>query len=117
MPVYVLSTQQPDGPPQADLDVEQLARDVAALEQQMKTAGVWVFNGHLQPPDTAAVVRADGDEVSTTEGPYSDADEHVGGLAVVNVSDRDAALDWARRMASATRLPVEVRPFQPTALG
>jgi hypothetical protein len=83
----------------------------------MKTAEVWVFNGHLQPPDTAAVVRFDGAEMSTTEGPYSEATAHVGGLAVIKVSDHDAALDWARRMASATRLPVEVRPFQPTALG
>ena len=110
---YVLSTQQPDGPPAAMVDKDQVVRDVMDLEQQMKNAGVWVFNGHLQPPDTAAVVQASGGDVVTSDGPYAKGDEHVGGLAVIEVPDRDTALDWARRMARATRLPIEVRPFQP----
>jgi hypothetical protein len=66
----------------------------------------------LFPPDTATVLRAKDDEVLTTDGPYVEAKEHIGGFTIVDAPDLDAALEWGRRLAQATTLPVEVRPFQ-----
>jgi len=109
---YLLSTQQPDGQPPASVDMDRVVREVAALERDMRAAGVRVFNDHLMPPDQASVVRVDGDDVRTAGGPYADGGEHVGGVAVIRVPDDRAALDWGRRMAQATMLPVEVRQFQ-----
>jgi hypothetical protein len=57
-------------------------------------------------------VRVKGDEVLTTDGPYIEGKEHVGGFTIVDAPDLDAALEWARKSARATTLPVEVRPFQ-----
>ena len=48
----------------------------------------------------------------TTDGPFAEAKEHLGGFTIVSAPDLDTALDWARKMARATTLPVEVRPFQ-----
>jgi hypothetical protein len=47
-----------------------------------------------------------------TDGPYLEGKEHIGGLLVVEASELDAALEWGRRTANATGLPIEVRPFQ-----
>ena len=105
---YLLSVYQPvdEDPPPEHLD--EIMRDVAALSEEMRSAGVWVFAGGLHPPSTATVVRDD----LVTDGPYIEAKEHLGGFTVIDAPDLDAALRWAQRMSGATTLPIEVRPFQ-----
>jgi len=58
------------------------------------------------------VLRAKGDDVIMTDGPYAEGKEHLGGFTIVDAPDLDAALEWGRRLAQATTLPIEVRPFQ-----
>jgi hypothetical protein len=111
MHTYLLSTYQPDGPPPASDGLDDIVRDVADLEAEMKEAGVWIFNSHLQPPGLSAVVRLEDGDVVKTEGPYAEGEEHVGGLSIFRVSGLDTALVWAEKMARATTLPFEVRPF------
>lgn len=52
----------------------------------------------------------DGD-VLTTDGPYAEGKEHIGGLDIIEAPDLDTALEWGRKLARASTLPVEVRPF------
>lgn len=108
---YLLTIWQPDGPPPPDVDLGRIMADVDALIEDMKTAGVWVFNGGLHQPGTATVIRPGGDETLVTDGPYLEGKEHVGGLVVIDAPDLDAALEWGRRTADAIGLPIEVRPF------
>ena len=112
MKQYLLSVYQPDGPPPASPKLDEIARDVIALQDEMKEAGTWVFSGGLFPPPTATVVRPQGGELFTTDGPYVEGKEHLGGLTIIKAPDLDAALEWARKAARATTLPIEVRPFQ-----
>jgi hypothetical protein len=87
-------------------------RDVNALTEEAKAAGVWVFNGGLHAPSTATVLKAKDGEVLMTDGPYLEGKEYVGGLTIVDVPDLDAALEWGRKYAEAiTGLAIEVRPF------
>jgi hypothetical protein len=112
MKQYLLSIYQPDGgtpPPEV---LAKVMRDVDALVQETKAAGVWVFNGGLHPPGTATVVRYDAGEVLVTDGPYAEGKEHIGGFIIIKVPDLDAALEWARKTARVITLPIEVRPFQ-----
>ena len=51
-------------------------------------------------------------DVLTTDGPYLEGKEHVGGFNVIEAPDLDAALEWGRALAKATTLPIEVRPLQ-----
>jgi hypothetical protein len=46
-----------------------------------------------------------------TDGPYVEGNEHIGGFTVIRADDLDAALDWGRKLAQATTLPIEVRPM------
>src|SRR5713101_6852933 len=114
MKQYLLSINQPDGPPPPPdvLDMEKVMRDVDAVIQEIKAAGVWVFNGGLYPPSTATVVRVQDGEMLTTDGPFAEGKEHIGGLCVVQALDLDVALEWGGKLARATTLPIEVRPFQ-----
>ena len=112
MTQYLLTIYQPTGGVLPEGALEPIVRDTQKVNQDMKDAGVWVFAGGLHPPTTATVLRPQGDEVLTTDGPFTEAKEHVGGFTIIKAADLDEALDWGRRLAEATTLPIEVRPFQ-----
>ena|SRR6266498_1589280 len=112
MTQYLLSVYQRGVAPPPEVDLESVTRDVETLHQEMKDAGVWVFAGGLHPPGTATVLRAEGEDVIVTDGPFAEGKEFLGGFTVIDVPDLDEALAWGRRAARATTLPVEVRPFQ-----
>lgn len=114
---YLLSIYQPDGPPPAPEILEPIMRDVEALNAELRAAGAWVFAGGLHPPSTATVVRQKDNEALTTDGPYVEGKEHIGGFTVIQAPDLDAALEWGRKLARATTLPIEVRPLQHGSCG
>jgi hypothetical protein len=113
MPQYLLTVVQPTGadvpPPEV---LEPIMRDVQAVDREMREAGVWVFAGGLCPPSSATVLRPKGGDVLMTDGPFAEGREHVGGFSIIQAGDLDEALRWGRRLALATTLPIEVRPFQ-----
>ena len=112
MTQYLLSVYQPDGPaPPAEV-MEEIMRDLDTLNRELEAAGAWVFAGGLHPPGTATVVRVKDGEVLITDGPFAEGKEHLGGLTIIEAPDLDAALEWGRKLARATTLPIEVRPFQ-----
>lgn len=108
---YLLSIIQPDGEPPPPEVLDPIMRDMAELAQGMKDAGVWVFNGGLHPPSTATVVHLRDGEVLTTDGPYLEGKEHIGGFTVIEAPDLDSALEWGRRFTGILTLPIEVRPM------
>jgi hypothetical protein len=109
---YLLTIYQPDGGTPPPEFLAKVGRDLHTLNQEIKAAGAWVFSRGLHAPSTATVVRQRGREVLTTDGPYVEGKEHVGGFWIVNARDLDQALAGARKAARATTLPIEVRPFQ-----
>jgi hypothetical protein len=111
MKTYLLSIIQPVGDPPPPEVLGPIMRDVQAVREEMKAAGVWVFAGGLHPPSTATVVRHRDGEALMTDGPFAEGKEQVGGLVIVRAADLDAALEWGHKMARATTLPIEVRPF------
>lgn len=108
---YLLSIVQPDGPPPPPEVLDAVMRDTHAVLEEMKSAHAWVFNGGLHPPSTATVVQIKNDEMLLTDGPYTEGKEHVGGFVVIQAFNLDVALTWARKLAQAIPLPIEVRPF------
>jgi hypothetical protein len=109
---YLLSLYQPDGEPPAPEVLEKVMSDLDALNQEIKAAGAWVFTGGLHPASTATVLRLKDGDVLMTDGPYVEGKEHVGGFWIITAPDLDSALEWGRKAARASTLPIEVRPFQ-----
>lgn len=113
MSQYLLSVYYVDGEEQPSDDViQEMYADVDAVNTKMQEAGAWVFGGGLHTPDTATVVRSENGEVLTTDGPFPEAKEQIGGFWIIEAADLDEALDWAAQATVACRGPVEVRPFQ-----
>lgn len=112
MKQYLLSIYQPEGgtpPPEV---LQKVMRDIDAIINEAKTAGTWVFNGGLEPPAAARVVRIRGGDALVTDGPYIETKEFLGGFLLVKAPDVDAALEWARKLATAVSpLAIEVRAF------
>jgi hypothetical protein len=112
MKQYLLSVYQPDGPVPPPETLGKIMKDVYAVRDEMKAAGAWVFSAGLHPASTATVVRVKDGEELMTDGPFAEGKEHIGGFSIIRAADLDAALEWGRKLARATTLPIEVRPVQ-----
>ncbi len=112
MPHYLLSVYQPDGPIPAPEVLAKISADLEVLHTELQAAGAWVFADGLFPPSTATVLRYSAGDLLTTDGPFAEGKEHLGGLNIIQAPDLDAALEWGGKLARATTLPIEVRPFQ-----
>ena len=111
---YLLSVHTGAGDAPASMTEEQ-AREgyarIGTLEREMETAGALVFSGRLDEPGSARVVRAGNGKALTTDGPYLEAKEAIGGFYIVEAASLDDALAWASKTSDAVGMPIEVRPF------
>jgi hypothetical protein len=115
MAQYLLSVHSVEGevgPSMSEEEMQESWKQVQVLNDEMKAAGTWVFGGALHEPDTATVVRMSGGEVLTTDGPFAESKEHLGGFYIIEAADLDAALAWASKVTAAVKKPIEVRPFR-----
>jgi hypothetical protein len=118
MSQYLLSTYVVEGEvpraPHSPEEMQTFMERVMALEAEMDASGTFVFGGALHGPDAATVVRRSEGDLVTTDGPFVESKEHIGGFYIINADDLDAALTWARKVADATNHPIEVWPFRAT---
>jgi hypothetical protein len=113
MTQYLLSVWMVEGEPEPELEVmQQMYKAVDEFNAELQASGAWVFGGGLHPADTATVVDATGTDVTTTDGPFAESKEQLGGFWIVEAPDLDAALALAAKGSAACRGKVEVRPFQ-----
>lgn len=91
-------------------DLPDVAEAAHAVVRDAVDAGVFVFGGGLLPHEELSVVDTDG---TVTNGPYPESRAYVGGFTIVDVPSREAALEWAARIAVACRCAQDVREFMP----
>lgn len=118
MSQYLLSTYSVEdgvaGAPSTPEEMQGFMERVIALEAEMDAAGAFVYGGALHGPEAASVVRPRGGDVLTTDGPFVESKEQIGGFYIIEADGPDAALRWAGKVALATNHPIEVRPFRAT---
>lgn len=85
---------------------------VDKFNEELQASGSWLFAGGLQPASTASVVRATDGGMSVTDGPLAETKKQIGGFWIIETTDLDGALEWARKGSEACMNPVEVRPLQ-----
>lgn len=110
MAQYLLSNITPAGRTLDPAQLQTVIAEVTAVTRDMQAAGVWVFAMPLADPSTATVVRRRDGAVQLADGPFAETKEYVGGFTVIDVTDLDAAIGWAGKVAAATGLDIEVRP-------
>jgi hypothetical protein len=112
MAQYLLSVcfdEHYDDPDLSDPEIQRQMARTGELIAEMERAGAWVFHAGLRSAESATVVRADGGDISMTDGPFAETKEQMGGFWVIDVPDLDAALGWAAKAAVACEQPIEVR--------
>jgi hypothetical protein len=77
---------------------------------ELQAAGKMVAGDALQGTDTATAVRVRDGETLTTDGPFAETKEVLGGYYLVDVDTLDEALEWAARIPGARHGTIEVRP-------
>jgi len=104
-----------DGAPSSPEEMHAFMGRVIALEEEMDRTGAFAFGGALHGADAATVVRGGtGLDKVTTDGPFVESKEHIGGFYIINAEDLDQALAWAEKVVEAINHAIEVRPFRAT---
>jgi hypothetical protein len=114
MPQYLLSVHSVEGEarePMSNGEMQEFMNRIGVLEAEMRSVGAWVFGGRLHGPETATVVRVSEGEMMTTDGPFAESKEHLGGFYIIEAEDLDAALSWASKTSDCVKAAIEVRPF------
>ncbi len=82
-----------------------------AFSQALVDAGAMVAGEPLHPVSTATTVRSRNGEILTTDGPFAETKEQLGGYYIIDVADLDAAIEWASKTPLTPYGSVEVRPI------
>jgi hypothetical protein len=90
---------------------------VEAIEAEMRAEEALLFSGRLLEAATAKVVRPRRRLGKTTDGPFVETKEHIGGFYILEAPDLNTALAWAQKVTDAIDNPIEVRPFMDIRTG
>ena len=112
MTEYLIAFNDEWVPDHTDEELGQKAQTVRSLVAEMKNAGVLVFTGGLDNSAPVFSVDVSSGTPLITDGPFTETKEVLGGFAVVDVADEDAARHWAAKIAVACGWPQEVRRFR-----
>lgn len=83
----------------------------AAYTEEMGKRGVMLGGEPLAPPTSATTVRVRGGKVLTTDGPFAETKEHLGGFYVFQCKDLDEAIEIASKIPDALTGSIEIRPI------
>jgi hypothetical protein len=111
---YLLSVHSVEGEvrePPSEAAMRETQQRLGDVERDLKATGTWVFSARLDEPAAARVVREAEHGLLTTDGPFSEGKEHLGGFYLIEAADLVAALGWAGRVTAAIHAPIEVRPL------
>jgi hypothetical protein len=82
-----------------------------AFTKELRESGALVDGDELQPTSTATTVRVRDGKTMTTDGPYAETKEQLGGYYIIDAADLDEAIAWAAKIPGAKLGAIEVRPI------
>ncbi len=89
---------------------KELTRRSIEYDNDLERRGVYITSNALQGPEKARIVRARNGNVSTTDGPYAETKEHLGGFILIEASGMDEAVEIAANIPVGQYGTIEVRP-------
>ena len=94
-----------------EADAEKHYQEYTEFTEAIRRSGHFVGCNRLLPPAAATTVRVRKGRISTTDGPYAETKEQLGGYYVIEAKDRDEAIGIAARIPGAWIGCVELRPI------
>ncbi|MDQ6792960.1 MAG: YciI family protein [Candidatus Dormibacteraeota bacterium] len=105
----IYTPESTEAPPEGE--ARQMMAEYGAYTEMIKNNGTYLGGEGLQPSSTATTVRVNNGSVSTTDGPFAETKEQLGGYYLLNCKDLDQAIDLASKIPGARSGAVEVRPI------
>jgi len=96
--------QMPEG------EAEKHFEEYSQFTEDIRKSGHFIGVNRLEPPHAATTVRVRKGKVSTTDGPFAETKEQLGGYYIIEAKNLDEAIRWAGKVPSAKHGSVEVRP-------
>lgn len=97
----------------SEAEMNKVFADYMQYSKDLAAAGVLKGGAALQPVATATTVRVRGGKTATTDGPFAETKEQLGGYYLIDVPNLDEAIKWAAKCPGAPSGSVEVRPLGP----
>ena len=94
----------------SDQERGQIFQAYGAFTEELRQSGSMVAGDALQPTQTATTVRVQDGETLTTDGPFAETKEQLGGYYLIEADSLDEAIEWAAKVPGARHGSVEVRP-------
>ena len=98
----------------SEKDIKDLMGEYMTFTEQIAKSGHYKGGNALQPTNTATTVRVREGKRQTTDGPFAETREQLGGYYLVDAKDLDEAIGIAARIPGARTGGIEVRPIMPT---
>jgi len=90
-----------------------LLQEYGAFGQEVASKGVMRGGNRLRPASTATTVRVRNGRTTTTDGPFAETKEQLGGYFLLDCKDLDEAIGFAAKIPSVKHGSIEVRPIWP----
>jgi hypothetical protein len=108
--LLLIYTEEPTEMPPADVMAGQMeAYD--AFSNEVRDRGLFEAGEALHPTTSATTVRVRDGETVTTDGPFAETKEALGGFYLVNAKDLDEAIELAAKIPGAMHGSIEIRPI------
>jgi hypothetical protein len=95
----------------SESDGRKMMEEYGAYTEMVKNSGAFLGGEALEPTSSATTVRVRDGKVSTTDGPFAETKEQLGGYYLLNCKDLDEAIDLAGKIPGARWGAIEVRPI------
>ncbi|KAA3614373.1 MAG: YciI family protein [Planctomycetota bacterium] len=95
----------------SDQENMELMQAYGAFHAELEASGAYLDSARLQPTPNATAVRVREGKRLTSDGPFAETKEQLGGYYLIEAADLDAALAWAAKIPSAKYGSIEVRPI------
>jgi hypothetical protein len=96
----------------SEREMQTLVDSALEYDEEIRRSGHYIVSNALQRADTARTLRVRGGKVSTTDGPFAETKEQLGGFFLIEAKDMDEACAVASRFPPARLGVIEVRPVQ-----
>jgi len=96
-----------------EAQLKAMYQEYGSYTQDLIKAGVMRGGNELKPVATATTVRLRGGKVLSTDGPFAETKEQLGGYYLIDVPNLDDAVKWAAKCPGAKTGSIEVRPINP----
>jgi hypothetical protein len=93
-------------------EMQALVDSALDYDEEIRRSGHYIVSNALQPARTARTLRVRGSKVSTTDGPFAETKEQLGGFFLIEATDMEEACEVASRFPPARIGTIEVRPVQ-----